>query len=421
MKLFKNLFKSKPQIQTSHQSGDGFIPLSLARLFSGSGTSKAGIYINEHTALFNSAVFACNRAISESIAMLPRDLMEKSNSISRNVTDHPVYKIITKEANPIQTSYKFFETLQHHILASGNGYAEIQRKRNSSDVVALWPLPPDRVSPECITREDGELDIIYHVSLKDRTVRTLPKENILHIPGLGFDGLVGYSVIHFMLNTIGLGQALEEYGSLFFKQGAGIGGYVSVPDSFDWDQIQNLRKHYSITNEGLDNSHRFKFLYESAKFVPTSATPDQSQMLQSRVFQIQEIARFYRMPLHKIQEVSNKPSYNSLEQFNVEFVNDTLLPGITNWEQELNRKLFLEPKDENKYIKFNVNAILRGDLAARSSFYRTLVMSGIMTRNEARALEDLPPIEGGDDLMVPLNMTSNLSEREDDAIQRIQD
>jgi HK97 family phage portal protein len=411
----KNLFKSSD----SSQGGGNWIPLNLMHSFFG-GQSKAGIHINEHTALFNSAVFACNRAISESIAMLPRDLFEQKGSIKVDVQGHPVKKILTREANPIQTSYKFFETLQHHVLSSGNGYAEIQRKRGGGDVVALWPLPPEKVQPECVTNEAGELDIVYHVTLKTGERKTLAKESVLHIPGLGYDGLVGYPVIQFMLHAIGLGQALEEYGSLFFKQGAGLPGYVSVPDNFDDNQIKNLKKHYSILNEGLENAHRFKFLYESSKFTPSSATPDQSQMLQSRVFQVQEVARFYRMPLHKIQEVSNKPSYNSLEQFNIEFVNDTLMPPITNWEQELNRKLFLEAKDENKYIKFNVNAILRGDLRARALFYRTLVMSGIMSRNEARALEDLPPAEGGDELMTPLNMRG-LSEREDDARERIQD
>ena len=415
--ILKKLFGRKVEQPKAHTDGE-WIPASIMHSLSGGGKSKAGVVINEQTALFSSAVFACQRAISESLASLPKGIFKKTADGGREaVEQHPSANIFRREANNLQTTYKFFETLQHHVLSRGNGYAEIQRSRNTGKAVALWPIPPERVTPEVVDI-DGNLTLIYQIRRDDGTMLQLDKDQILHIPGLGYDGIRGYPVLLFMLNAIGLGAALEEYGSLFFKQGAGVPGYVSMPDTFTEEQIKNMRRHMAIQNEGLDNAHRWKFLYESAKFQPAGATPDQSQMVESRIFQIQEIARFYRIPLHKIQETSKSTSYNSLEQFNIEFVTDTLGPWIVNWEQELNRKLFINPSDSDLYIRFNTNALLRGDSQGRSTFYRTMVMSGIMSRNEVRALEELPPVDGGDEMLTPSNMQSN---RSLDATERVQD
>lgn len=418
MRVFSAAFSSNSSVPEHINSGD-WIPSSVLGLLGRQ--SSAGVSVNEQSALMNSAVFACQRAIAESLAILPRDIYRRNPGESRaEVDDHPSVRVLKTQANPLQTAYKFFETLEHHRLSYGNGFAELQFERRTGRVIAMWPLPPNKVTPE-VVEINGALEIVYHVAVSGGDRVTLSKEQVLHVPGLGFDGLIGYPVIQYMVNVIGLGQAVEEYGARFFSQGADIAGYVSVPDTFTEEQIINLRKHNEIRNAGLDNAHRWKYLYESAKFVPTGVTPEQAQMLELRRFQVQDIARFYRIPLHKIQELSHKPSHNNLEQLNVEFVNDTLMPPITNWEQELRRKLFSDPQDEGLYVKFNVNALLRGDAQTRALFYRTMVMSGIMTRNEARALEDLPPIPGGDEPMLPLNMTNSYSDKELDANERVQD
>lgn len=384
--------------------------------------SRSGMEVSEQTALRNSAVFACQRAISESLAMLPRDIFKSLGQGNRqDEPDHPSIICLTREANPLQTSYKFFETLQHHALSSGNGYAELQFDKKTGDVVSMWPIPPQRVKPVVVENKSGELDLVYEITVKHGDTITLSKDRMLHVPGIGFDGITGYPLLDFMVNTIGLGLSMEEYTSLFYKQGAGLNGYVSVPENYDEEKVRNLRTQFGISNEGLENAHRFKFLYESAKFQPAGVSPNDAQMSESKVFQIQEIARYYRIPLHKIQENSKSISYNSLEQFNIEFVNDTLMPWITNWEQEINRKFF-EAK-EKLYVKFNVNALLRGDAKSRSMFYRTMVFTGIMTPNEARALEDLPPMTGGNKRMIPLNMTEDgdKSDRSMDGDERQQD
>lgn len=410
MGIFSSAFAVKHS--SSEKISSNWIPSHIMQGANVGVASKSGIVVSEETARHNSAVFACQRAISESIAMLPRDILKKGKRGGREVVEnHPTSRALKRLANPLQTAFQFFNNAQRHALSSGNGYAE-QQFDSRGNVIAFWPIPPHRVTPRYVLG-GNEPDIVYDVTLPDGNKVTLTKDRMLHIPGIGFDGLKGYPLVEFMAQAVGLGQAIEEYGSLFFKQGAGQGGYVSVPDSFSEEQINNLQSHYGVLNEGMQTAHRFKFLYESSKFQPTSITPSDSQMIDTRIFQIQEVARFHRMVLHKIQETSKATGYNSLEQFNIEFVNDTLMPWIVNFEQELDRKLFDEGEDY--YVKFNVNALLRGDAKSRALYYRTMVFTSIMTVNEARALEDLPPIEGGDERLIPLNMSVGGEDPEDDS------
>ncbi len=404
----------------AHSSGPSkdWIP---AKWFGGGLKSQAGIVVSPEMAECRAAHFACQRAISESIAMLPKGIFQSDENGGRTPIKNLSSRVLKREANPIMSPFRFFELLQRQAISAGNGYAELQFDKKTGDVVAAWPIPPDKCKPRWIERAGREIDIAYDITLSNQDVVTLTKDRVLHIAGIGFDGLKGYPLVDYMVNVIGLDQALEEYSSMFFRNGAGQSGWVTVPDGFSEEQINNMRSHYSILNEGLDNAHRWKFLYESAKFQPSSVTPQDSQMTESKIFQIQEIARFHRMPLHKIQETSKATGYASLEQFNNEFVSDTLSPWIINWEEEINRKFFSE--EEDLYVKFNVNAILRGDAKSRSMFYRTMVFTGIMTPNEARALEELPPIEGGNKRMIPLNMgvDGEESERSLDSEERVQD
>lgn len=421
MGIFSRIWKSATLAPLTN-SAPAIIPRSSFWDMLTRGVSSSGVNIDQTSAMSLSPFYAAQKAISESLAILPRDMFEKLGKGQREEVDnHPSLKILQDEFNPLMTSVTGFQTLQHHALLSGNGYAEIQFRSGTGYAVALWPIPPGQVTPKIIQSGDM-LDLVYEVKLPNGADQILRKDQVLHIPGLGFDGISGYPTLQVMLNALGLTKALEDYGSYFFKNGADVAGYMTIPDDFTEDQIINLRRHNEERNTGLSNAHRWKFLFDSVKFTPTSMSPTDAQMMDSRVFQIQEVARFFRIPLHKLQETSNSPSYNSLEQYQVEFVNDTLLPWVCRWEQELKRKLFTEPTDSRKYIKFNLNALLRGDSLARANFYRTMIMSGVMTRNEARAREDLPPIEGADELLVPLNMESaDKSDREMDAEQRIAD
>lgn len=389
--------------------GSGYSEISsnwIPENFSGYGkTTPAGVYVSESSALTSSAVFACIRCISETIGSLPRHIVDKSVDGKRiNVSDHPSLDILTREANPFTTSMSFFETVQAHAMSYGNGYAELEMEKNGGRVIRAWILPPNRVSPKLVELENGSLDLRYIVTLPDGTQGILPRERVLHIPGIGFDGITGYPVVEYAAKAIGLGQAIEGFSSTYFSQGENLTGYVSVPAGMEPEAIKNLRRTMIEYNSGLENRHRDKFLLEGVQFTPASKSPDDSQLLESRTFQIQDVARFFRIPLHKIQEYS-KASYNSMEQLQDEFRTDTIVPWSVRWEQELNRKFFIDPKDKNYRIKFNTNALMRGDSTARSAFYRTMVSFGLMTINEIRALEDLSSMEGGDELLVPLNMT----------------
>ena len=423
MRFFSKAFKAVNHSAAGEVTKD-WIPYNRMHGM-GSLVSEAGIEIDEEVAKTNSAVFACQRAISESIAILPKGIF-KRNKQTRAIelqSDHPTLRVLKTAANPIQTPFIFFNNCQRSILSSGDAFAEIQFSKKTGDVIALWPILSSRVTPT-IVETGNELDIIYKINLPNGKQVILPKDKVLHVAGIGFDGIRGRPLIEFMVNAVGQAQALEKYSSLFFKQGAQMPGYVSVPDTFTVEQIENLKSHYSVINEGLSNAHRLKFLYESAKFEGAGHSPADSQMTESRVLQIQEVARYHRIPLPKIQEYSKGVGYQSLEHLNIDFVNDTLTPYIVNWEQELNRKLLLE--DSGEYIKFNVNALLRGDSKARSTYYRTMVFTGLMTQNEARELEELPPMDGGDQLMIPLNMSidgkvAGESDKSKDGNERIQD
>lgn len=420
MGIFSNAFG----IQTGSKPTKDWIPLQY--MDGGFYNTKSGIVVSEAAALTNSAAFACRRAIAESFAMLPVDIFKNLPNGGRlEEKKHPSRALLKRETNALLTPYNFLRMGMDHAIGAGNSYAELQFAKSGAaagDVVALWPIPPNRVKPIVYLNDSDQIDLIYEVTLPDGKIIHLTKDRMLHVPGLGFDGIQGYPISLFMAQAVGLGLALDEYSALYFKQGAGMPGYVTVPDSFNEEQIRNARKHMDIHNNGIENAHRWKMLYESMKFNPASFSPVDSQMNESKVFQIQEIARFHRIPLHKIQETSKATGYSSLEQFNIEFVNDCLMPWVTNWEQEINRKFF--GAEEDFYVKFNLNVLLRGDAKSRALFYRTMVFTGIMTPNEARALEDLPPLPGGDERMIPLNMTQDPegdSDKSNDGKERIED
>jgi HK97 family phage portal protein len=367
--------------------------------------TPSGVVVTEHSAMKLSAIFACVRCVSETIGALPRHIIRYEGDGKRQpVSDHPSSRLFSLEANPFTTSMTFFETLQAHAMTFGNGYAELQMEEGGARVQRAWILPPDRVRPQTIYDDNGELSLTYIVTMPDGRQVIVPRERMLHIPGLGFDGLQGYSVISFAAKAIGLGESLETFGSKYFSQGTTQPGYITVPAEMEPQAIGNLRKSLEEMNSGNNNAHRDKFLFDNVTYTPAAIKPEESQMIESRVFQIQEIARFFRIPLHKIQELS-KANYNSLEQMQDEFRTDTIVPWAVRWEQEINRKFFTEPQDANLRVKFNTNALLRGDSTARSAFYRTMVSFGLMTQNEIRSLEDLSSIEGADELLVPLNMT----------------
>ena len=319
---------------------------------------------------------------------------------------HPLYFLLHDEPNPEMTSFVFRETLMTHLLLWGNAYAQIIRN-GKGEVLGLYPLMPNRMT---VDRDDrGQIYYQYQVSdsdaptMKEGTVN-LKKEDVLHIPGLGFDGLVGYSPIAMAKNAIGLSIATEEYGAKFFANGATPGGILEYPGTVkDPDRVRDS------WNKGFSgrNSHKVAILEEGMKYTPISISPNEAQFLETRKFQIDEIARIFRVPPHMVGDLE-KSSFSNIEQQSLEFVKYTLEPWLMRWEQSINRALLSANEKSTYFVKFNVDGLLRGDYQSRMNGYATARQNGWMSANDIRELENLdliPEEDGGDLYLINGNMT----------------
>jgi len=370
----------------------GYSLISDSGSWTYTGISTTGQNVNQASSMTYSAVWAAVRAISEGVASLPLQVFRKGHDGSRSkANDHPLYRILHDQPNPEMSALTFRETLMGHALVWGNGYAEIVRDKNSGRVQQLWPLDPSQVEP--VRDEKGELFYKYG------SVIFLPTE-ILHIKGLSFDGVKGYSVIAQAKNSIGLGMAVEEFGSTFFGQGGKPAGVISVPGKLNSEAIQNMRKSWEDMHATVKNAHRVAILQNGVTYQTIGTPPDDAQWIASRSFQLQEIARWFKIPASKIG--AGAGTYSSLEQDNLAFLQETLRPWLIRWEQEINFKLISSL--DQLYAEHNQDALLRGDTAGRSAFYASALSWGWLSRNDVRALENLPPFEGGDAYMIPKNM-----------------
>jgi len=298
------------------------------------------------------------------------------------------------------TSFAFRETLMSHLLLWGNAYAQIIRNARG-EVVALYPLMPNKMTVD--RDSNGRLFYLYQRSNedtpslgKDSQVYLSPSD-VLHIPGLGFDGLVGYSPIAMAKNAVGLAIATEEYGAKFFANGAAPGGVLEHPGTIK--DPQKIKESWNAAYQGSGNSHRVAVLEEGMKYQPIGISPEQAQFLETRKFQINEIARIFRVPPHMLADLE-KSSFSNIEQQSLEFVKYTLDPWVVRWEQSMCRALLMESEKSKLFIKFNVDGLLRGDYVSRMSGYATARQNGWMSANDIRELENLDriPAELGGDL-----------------------
>lgn len=375
------------------------------------GGSSSGKVVTERSAMQMTAVYACVRILSEAIAGLPLHMYRyKDDGGKEKALDHPLYLLLHDEPNPEMSSFVFRETLMTHLLLWGNAYAQIIRN-GKGEVVALYPLMPNKMT---VSRDEtGQLYYTYQKSQeelpKDNTYTvTLHPSDVLHIPGLGFDGLVGYSPIAMAKNAIGLAIATEEYGSKFFANGAAPSGVLEHPGTIK--DPQRVRESWMSQFGGSANSNKIAVLEEGLKYTPISISPEQAQFLETRKFQINEIARIFRVPPHMVGDLE-KSSFSNIEQQSLEFVKYTLDPWVVRWEQSIQRTLLTPEEKKTYFVKFNVEGLLRGDYQSRMSGYATARQNGWMSANDIRELENLDriPAEDGGDLylvngnMLPLN------------------
>ncbi|MCR2043744.1 phage portal protein [Anaerosalibacter massiliensis] len=399
MGLFSKLFKArdKPKDRTTGSNYSFFF-----------GGTTSGKPVNEHTAMQMTAVYSCVRILAEAVAGLPLHLYKYNASGGKEkALSHPLYFVLHDEPNPEMSSFVFRETLMTHLLLWGNAYAQIIRN-GKGEVIALYPLMPNRMSVD--RDSSGALYYTYTrysdeaPTMNGMTV-TLRPSDVLHIPGLGFDGLVGYSPIAMAKNAIGMAIACEEYGAKFFANGAAPGGVLEHPGTIN--DPQKVRDSWNAAYQGSSNSHRVAVLEEGMKYQPIGISPEQAQFLETRKFQINEIARIFRVPPHMVGDLE-KSSFSNIEQQSLEFVKYTLDPWVIRWEQAISRAL-LRPDEKKLYFaKFNVDGLLRGDYVSRMNGYATARQNGWMSANDIRELENLdriPPELGGDLYLINGNMT----------------
>ncbi|MDD5913071.1 MAG: phage portal protein [Oscillospiraceae bacterium] len=398
MGIFSGLFQSrdKPENRTAGSAYTFYL-----------GGSTSGKAVTERSAMQMTAVYSCVRILAEAVAGLPLHLYKYTeNGGKEKALDHPLYRLLHDEPNPEMSSFVFRETLMTHLLLWGNAYAQVIRN-GKGEVVALYPLMPNRMAVDRDT--EGHLYYTYYrgddeaIKNKEYAV-TLAPIDVLHIPGLGFDGLVGYSPIAMAKNAIGMAIACEEFGAKFFANGAAPSGVLEHPGTIK--DPSRVRDAWQSQFGGSSNSGKVAVLEEGMKYTPISISPEQAQFLETRKFQINEIARIFRVPPHMVGDLE-KSSFSNIEQQSLEFVKYTLDPWVIRWEQSIQRALLSQDEKAVYFVKFNLEGLLRGDYQSRMNGYAIGRQNGWMSANDIRELENLdriPAEEGGDLYLINGNM-----------------
>ena len=346
--------------------------------------SLSGETVTEETALTYSAVWNAINLISGTIGSLPLHLMQAQGKKKRIADNDPLYYIMHDRPNPFMTSMVFRRTMAAHVVSWGNAYAEIVRN-GLGEVTRLWPIPPNAVTKIEMRGEN----LFYDIRVGNET-KSLPREKILHIVGPSFDGYIGYSVIAMARKGIGLGMAMETFGSKYFGDGTHPSGIITHPN-----QVKDpaaMRKALGEVYAGLGNAQRLMLLEDGMDFKQLSIQPEDSQFLESRQFQIPEIARWFNLPPHKLKDLT-KSSFNNIEAEQTSFVMDSILPWLILIEQQYNAQLLTEDQQGRGklYFKHIVEGLLRANSKDRAEYYKLMISSTIMTPNEAREKEDMNP------------------------------
>ena len=320
--------------------------------------------VSPSTALQVTAVFACVRILAETVAGLPLHVYRRlENGGKARAPDHYLYSLLHYLPNPEMTSFEFREVMMGHVCTWGNAYAEIEFDR-AGRVRALWPLRPDRMT---VKRVNGRLQYIYKLSKPDsqgRTEITLRDEQVFHVHGLGSDGIVGYSPIHLARQAVGLALAAEEFGARFFGNDARPGVVLEHPGQLGDEAHKRLRESWESRHGGLDKSHRVAILEEGLKVHEIGLPPEDAQFLQTRKFQVSEIARMFRIPPHMIADLE-RATFSNIEHQSLEFVIHTIRPWLVRWEQEIYRSLLTPQERKTYFAEFLVDGLLRGDIKSR--------------------------------------------------------
>jgi HK97 family phage portal protein len=361
--------------------------------------SSSGKQVTEKNAMQSAAVYACVRVIAETVASLPLHLYRHVEEGKRRDTLHPLYFLLHDSPNPEMTSFIFRETLMTHLLLWGNAYAQIVRNGHG-EIIGLYPLMPDKM--QVSRAETDELIYLYQSGMSSIAFR---REEILHIPGLGFDGLVGYSPIAMARNAIGMSMATEEFGASFFQNGAAPGGILEHPGTLK--DPSKVRESWNELFKGSGNANKVAVLEEGMTYKQIGIPPNEAQFLETRKYQTEEICRIYRVPPHLVADL-DKATFSNIEHQSISFVVHTIRPWLVRLEQAMNKALLYPAERQRYFIEFNVDGLLRGDYESRMRGYATARQNGWMSANDIRRLENMnliPKEEGGDLYLINGNMT----------------
>lgn len=384
------LFRSSPENPSTSLSNPA---AWLTGLF---GTSKTGVQVSEDNALTFSAVYAAVRIISETIASIPLNVYQYDGETRVKAEGHPVQNLLAKAPNAVSSTFTFREAMAANLVLHGNAYARIEFN-NAGRPISLTPLNPMLVEVKIV---DGEK--VYKFNQKE----TFLDYEILHFVGLSFNGLTGKSPLTVAREAVAIGLAAQEYGARFYSNGANTGGVITAPGRLSSEAINRLKQSWNRANGGLSNSHGTAILEEGMKYDKIGLDPEAAQFLQSRKFQVNEIARIFRLPPSYLADLENSSTRANVEQQAIQFVRDCITPYVRRMEVELNRKLFRED-EANLYAYFTVEGLMRGDLKGRYDAYATARQWGWLSVNDIRDLENLNPVEGGDVYLQPLNMVQS--------------
>lgn len=370
----------------------------VKKLWGGAEETPAGIDISVDVALKYSPVWAAVNIISGAVGFLPMVLYERLDRGKKRADAHPIYTLLHDRPNPYMDALTFRETLQGHVLTWGNAFAEIDID-GAGRATALWPLLPNKTEPRVI---DDKL--VYELVLDGGlTKKILPADRVLHIKGLGADGIKGYSVISYARNSLSVGLAAEEFGGRFFGNGIRPSGVLEHPGHPSAEAIVHLREAFEAQHKGLSNAQRMMILEEGIKWQQMGIPPEDAQFLETRKFAVSDVARWYQIPPHMLAEM-DRATFSNIEHQGIEFVTHTLMRWLKKWEGEAGGKLLSQGERGRYFAEFIIDALLRGDTLSRYDAYNKAITGGWMNRNEAREKENMNPEDKLDEYLVPVNM-----------------
>jgi HK97 family phage portal protein len=362
------------------------------------GKTLAGVNVTEQTALGLSYAYSCINVLSQTLSHIPLQLKRKTTKGTVQATDHPLYYLLHDEPNPLYTSSTLRETMEGHRNGWGNCYARINRRSvYAADAEGLDIMYPDRTHPKI---EGGSL--VYKTQDNDGKMITVPAADVIHVHGVGFNGITGYSPISLLKEMFGLGLATQSFGNSFFGSGAHPSMVIETTGASHNQEA--FRKEANEKFSGVENVGNFMVLPKGATAKAMQINPDDAQFLQTRQFNRTEVCGVFRVPPHFIGDL-DKNTFTNAGHMDMNFVKHTMVPIFVKWEAELNRKLLtVAERKAGFFFQFNANGILRGAPDQRAAFYKEGTVDGWLLRSEVREFEDLPWIDGLDEPLLPVNM-----------------